>query len=374
MPKKIKKDFTIGELKKKKKDLLNIPKGIINKRKSSINFNFPDTPPYTPSEDFSRSFNQMLKTIFHNTFNRLCISLNQRNHEKQIFLFSDGNQPKSLSPLRNKLRNIAPLPSKPTIDNFARPITQITDEKNNTIAITPKRPVPKIEERNLSEQLQSIFPDVDETITKESETFKEKIEDLDTIIEKVSNFDDDQDEQKISAFDFFTGGFNLKFDSFVRKFGLSSENIDFLQWNYCKEIIENNELKIHIETGNIYYKNIDTNESIFEFMKNQQDSSKGEINSELSFEGNYNDCYRWILNDYDAYEKTKFDLLTFKNTKYLVYRFNDFLKTMSQPTISKVKHSKVTDDYIAAEEIQNQNWQYFIERVIEVCKSKEIGS
>ena len=42
-------------------------------------------------------------------------------------------------------------------------------------------------------------------------------------------------------------------------------------------------------------------------MKNQQDSSKGEINSELSFERNYNDCYRWILNDYDAYEKTKFD-------------------------------------------------------------------
>ena len=41
------------------------------------------------------------------------------------FLFSDG----SLSPLRNKLPNIAPLPSKPTIDNFTRPITQITDEK-----------------------------------------------------------------------------------------------------------------------------------------------------------------------------------------------------------------------------------------------------
>ena len=48
-------------------------------------------------------------------------------------------------------------------------------------------------------------------------------------------------------------------------------------------------MKIHIETGNIYYKNTDTNESIFEFMKNQQDSSNGEINSEISFEGNYND-------------------------------------------------------------------------------------
>ena len=48
-------------------------------------------------------------------------------------------------------------------------------------------------------------------------------------------------------------------------------------------------MKIHIETGNIYYINTDTNKSIFEFMKNQQDYSKRETNSELSFEGNYND-------------------------------------------------------------------------------------
>ena len=99
--------------------------------------------------------------------------------------------------------------------------------KKNTVAITPKRPVPKIEERNLSEQLQSIFPDVNETIKEESETFKEKIEDLDEIINKVSNIDNDQDEQKIFEFELFTGGANQKFDSFVRKFGLSSENLEF---------------------------------------------------------------------------------------------------------------------------------------------------
>ena len=83
-----------------------------------------------------------------------------------------------------------------------RPITQITDEKNNTIAITPKIPVPKIEERNLSGQLQSTFPDVH----------------------------DNQDEQKIFEFEFFTGGTNQKFDSFVLKFGLSSENMEFLDF------------------------------------------------------------------------------------------------------------------------------------------------
>ena len=107
--------------------------------------------------------------------------------------------------------------------------------------------------------------------------------------------------------------------------------------------------------------------------KHQQDSSKGMINYDLPFEGSFKDYYKWILNDYNSYEKTKFDLLTLKNTKYLVYRFNDMLKSTGQPMI-KIRNSKVTDDYLAAEEIQNQNWQNFIEQVIEVCKSKEIGS
>ena len=163
-----------------------------------------------------------------------------------------------MSPRRNKLKSIAPLPSRPTIDNFARPIFQITDEKNNTIATTPKRPVLKIEETNLSEQLQSIFPDINQTIKQESETFKEKIDDLDKIIEKVSNISDDQDEQKIFEFAFFTGGYNHKFNSFVCSKGLSTEIqefVDFLQWDLCKKILENNNLKIQIETGNTYYKN-----------------------------------------------------------------------------------------------------------------------
>ena len=152
---------------------------------------------------------------------------------------------------------------------------------------------------------------------------------MDEIINTVSNIGNDQDEQKIFEFEFFTGGTNQKFDSFVRKFGLSSENLeflDFLQWDYCKEILENNELKIRIETGKIYYKNNDTNESVFQFMKNQQDSSKGKINFSLMYDVNYNDYFRWILNGFDAYEKTKLDLLTFKNTKYILYRFNHFLE------------------------------------------------
>ena len=51
----------------------------------------------------------------------------------------------------------------------------------------------------------------------------------------------------------------------------------------------------------------------------------------------------------------------------MVYRFNDFQNSIGESLI-KIRHTLVTDNYLAAEEIQNQDWEYFIERVIEVFK------
>ena len=86
-------------------------------------------PPYTPSEDFSRYLQPNVENDFSRYLQPSPHFLEPTKPQETSFLFSDGNQPESLSPFRNKLQNIAPLPSKPTIDNFARPITQMTDEK-----------------------------------------------------------------------------------------------------------------------------------------------------------------------------------------------------------------------------------------------------
>ena len=50
-----------------------------------------------------------------------------------------SDAPQSISPLRNKLPSIDPLPSLPNINDFSRPITELVNEKNNTIEITPKK-------------------------------------------------------------------------------------------------------------------------------------------------------------------------------------------------------------------------------------------
>ena len=76
--------------------------------------------------------------------------------------------------------------------------------------------------------------------------------------------------------------------------------VDFLQSDYHKGILQSNDLKIHIETGNIYYQDTDTNKSIFEFVKNQQDASKGFVKTDLKFDGSYKSYFQWILNEFDV--------------------------------------------------------------------------
>ena len=193
--------FQNRRLWEREREISNIPRGIVKFRKSSMDINFPDTLPATPYRD---------NYIPHPP----------DTPRETSFLFPEG----SLSLLQNRLPNLARLPSRRTIDNFARPLTRIIDEKSNTIEITPKKPTADINETNLSEQLQEIFPNVNEVIKKYFEGFKEKNGDLNEILNKIGKDDDDENDQKLFEFEFFTGGKNLKFDRYIRNFGLSSDN------------------------------------------------------------------------------------------------------------------------------------------------------
>ena len=280
---------------------------------------------------------------------------------------SSLDAPQSLSPPRNKLPSLDSLPSLPNINDFSRPLTEMVDTKNKTIEITPKKiDLPPIGQKQLSKELNQLFPDVDVAIKEKQETFKERTENIEELVQKVG--ENDKNSPVTFQFEFFQGGENAKFDSFMKNFGHTEENlkfIEFLQSEYCRKIFESNNLKIHIETGNIYYQDRDTNESIFHFIQNQQNLTKGVIRKDFKFSSNYKDYYQWILNQFDAHEKTNYDLLSFQNTKFLVYRYNDILLSGGNEII-KIRHSQLTDDYLAASEIQNQDWQYFIERILEV--------
>ena len=231
----------------------------------------------------------------------------------------------SNSTLRDKLPSIDPFPSLPNINDFSRPITDVIDEKNKTIEITPKKnSLPPIGQKQLSEELHQIFPDVDDRIKEKDSSFKERTENIEDLIEKISR---NEKSELTFEFEFFNGGKNLKFDSFCNRFSLTTENtefVNFLQSEYCKKILQNNHLKIHIETGNIDYNDQDTNESIFQFIQNQQNTSKGIIKHNLKFSDDLKKYYKWIFSEFDAQSKSSYDILTLPNVKFLVYRIMIF--------------------------------------------------
>ena len=146
--------------------------------------------------------------------------------------------------------------------------------------------------------------------------------------------------------------------------------LDFIQSAECEEILVQNKLKIHVESRNIFHNNIDTNQSIYSFFQQQEDSSKAFINFDFIFGDNYSDYFQQIFNKFKAKEDDKYDVLTNKNSKYLFYKFNDSLATIGE-LAKAVRHSKITQDDVAIEAIQNQNWQYFVETLLYSCSQSE---
>ena len=75
----------------------------------------------------------------------------------------------------------------------------------------------------------------------------------------------------------FEGGQNREFEDKVKLIGLSTDSIEFLEFlqsSFCRKLLIENKLKIHIESGNILFKNLDTNESIYSFFQHKKISQK----------------------------------------------------------------------------------------------------
>ena len=190
-------------------------------------------PPEPPLYDYDRYFPPLNRSIQRSHL----LPITPKTPLQPILPSTSFSSPAeaSVSPLRKKLSCIDPFPLLPNINDFSRPTTDVVDEKNNTITITPKEaPLPPIGQKQLSQELNKIFPDVDDTIKEKADTFKERTLDIDELVEKLGR---DKKSEATFEFELFSGGKNSKFDSFVKKIGLTTEAInfiDFLQSEYCK--------------------------------------------------------------------------------------------------------------------------------------------
>ena len=67
--------------------------------------------------------------------------------------------------------------------------------------------------------------------------------------------------------------------------------IIILQSEIRADLMKANKLKAHVESGNIYHYNTDTNESINSFFEAQEDITKKWIDFEVILPDDYNDYF-----------------------------------------------------------------------------------
>lgn len=114
-------------------------------------------------------------------------------------------------------------------------------------------------------------------------------------------------------------------------------------------------ISIHVETRNLYCDNFDTNESLYNFLLNQQNEKKKISDATLSYSSSFIEYLTEFLQEKNAETDDRFDTVTNKNVKYLFLRYNDFLLSKGLSTVS------ISEDGVILEEIQNKNWQYLVE-------------
>ena len=119
--------------------------------------------------------------------------------------------------------------------------------------------------------------------------------------------------------------------------------------------------------GKYLYDNYNTNESIYSFSLNQQDETKQVIHATLTCKNSFSNCLKYFLDDINNETVEKFGFFTYKNVKYLFYKFNDYLLFNELITVS-VRHSKINENKIVMKEIQNRDWQYLVELLIKLVE------
>ena len=194
-----------------------------------------------------------------------------------------------------------------TQDSFSRPITKMLD--GETIEITPKAEIS--EEKQISDNLQQLFLDVEKIAEQNKKAdVQPDLENLSETLAAIGN------EVLLFEFEFFKGGTNEKFSNIIRTLdsGVDTlEFLDFLQSKVCKKVLEDNKLKIHIETGNIYYDNNETNESIHNFILAQASPISGEIDHFFTFDRDYKTYFHWLTDAFSESKKNKLDIFTNKS-------------------------------------------------------------
>ena len=188
----------------------------------------------------------------------------------------------------------------------------IQKELNDKIYELPDDP-PKFE---LGDGFINVLGEEADDILDEKFANKKKQED-----ESLENFKEEYNFEEIkdafdegsvpNQLDFFYGGQNENFTHAVNFLSLSNDNREFIAFlisDAGQNIMTNNSLSIHIESGNIFYQNFNTNENFYNFLLAQQDETKAIAPKRISYHNSFERYFQNFLLSFSIDDVEKFDL------------------------------------------------------------------
>ena len=132
-----------------------------------------------------------------------------------------------------------------------------------------------------------------------------------------------------------------------------------------------NKISIHVEPRDISYNNHNTGENLFSFLLSQQNDEAVYVPKKISYRNSFEAYISSFLQDFSIEDQEKFDLLAFKNSKYLFYCLNDFIKPYGNPRY-KLLHTRKMLDTVGIKKIEEKNKQFLIEKIIHEVEFKSI--
>ena len=261
-------------------------------------------------------------------------------------------------------------PAKSTIKSF------LLDEnskpsRGERVAILDSETPTSSKNITFSDTLQKVFPNV----KRELIPLKPIAEEDETQDFNITESAIVKNRSESVSLEFFEAGGNFQklFENATNNVGvLNKSNQEFLRYlssNFGKFILAKNKMKIHLESGKIFIDNKSTGESLYDFLKNQEDDTKKELIVDIPIQSDLNKYVREILTEI---VDDDYDLQNNSTSKFLFYNFNNVRVGIERKVPLPIKHSEIIANEEGLKAIQNYNWQYFIETILKISNGERL--
>lgn len=119
--------------------------------------------------------------------------------------------------------------------------------------------------------------------------------------------------------------------------------------------MEANQISIHILSSDISVGDVDTGESICDFLENQMDKRKNLVSSFLRFKGKIGEFVDDFLHSFDSREQWELIAAAVKYPKFFVVTYNKQFYTMSGEDPILIRHSKATTEDVMIKAMNENN-------------------